>query len=100
MAVTPSSHHGFLRNNDVGADVHMVLIVKPNSLANPRVVPNVKLPRKLHSSSWTEYDTMTDFCSEKPQDTHAQSGANLPRIRDEQEFSDCPQVDDSYRPVP
>jgi hypothetical protein len=49
--VTSSGNYGVLGNNYVVANIHNILIVYPNTLADPTAVTNSQFPRKLDPST-------------------------------------------------
>jgi hypothetical protein len=79
-----------LGDRDIVGDVNMVLIVKPNSFANPRVASNVEFPGKLDPSSRSKDNSGGNFCSEKSKGSNAQSRTYLPGVRDEEQLDKRP----------
>lgn len=100
VPVTSSGQHGLLRDDHVVLDMDVVLVVEPHSFAYPRAITDVKFPWEFDSRARPKDDTVANVGSESTQYSDSKAGTDLPRIRDEQEFTDTPEVDDPARSVP
>lgn len=89
-----------LRDDHVGPDVHMVLIVKPDAFADPSPITNVQLPGKLYSCSRSKYYVSADIRSEHAKNFYPQGRTDLPRVCDEDQFHRRPEEDHCPRLVP
>jgi len=59
VGVASGRQESLLRDDDVIGDVDVVLIMKPHTLADPRPVTDMQLPRKLHARARAENDAVT-----------------------------------------
>jgi hypothetical protein len=69
-------------------DADVILIVEPHPLPDPGTRSDVELPRKLHARAWPEDHARADLCTEDAQYPNAYARTDLPRISDEEQFTD------------
>jgi colanic acid biosynthesis glycosyl transferase WcaI len=100
VSVASGGEKRLLGHDDIVPDMDVVLIVKPDALADPAVTPDVKLPRKPDAGSRTEHDSVRDLGAEHPQDSDAKPRADLPRVRHEEQLDCRPQEHDRSGSVP
>ncbi|WP_308492990.1 hypothetical protein [Microbacterium terrisoli] len=48
-------------------DIDMFLVMEPHALADPRIITNVQLPRKLDTRAWAKNYAASDICSKGSQ---------------------------------
>ncbi len=100
VRVTPGGHERVLRDDDVVADDHVVLVVDPDALAYPAIVADAELPRKANPSAGAEDHAVADVRPEAAQHGDSEPRADLEGIRHEEQFRDAPEVHDRCRPSP
>lgn len=98
--MTSSGYKGFLRDDNIAPNSDLVLIVDPDALANPTSITDTEFPRKLHARSGAKDYVSADVGTKQPQYLDPQSGTYLPRIGDEDEFHDRPEVNDYFGAAP
>lgn len=98
--MTPRRDEGLLRDHDIMADSHLVLVVEPDAFADPAAGAYFELPGKLDPRSRAEDDSRTDLCAEHAQHATTQTRADLPGVRHEQQFEHCPEIHDYSGSIP
>jgi colanic acid biosynthesis glycosyl transferase WcaI len=98
--VRAGGDEGALRNDDVGPDVDLSLIVNPDSFADPAAVTDAELPREPDSKARSQQHPFTDLRAEGAQDASPNTRADLPWISNEQQLANRPQVHDGRRAIP
>jgi hypothetical protein len=98
--VTPGGKESFLRYRNIVTDVNVILIVKPDTFADPASIFDVKLPREFHPGSRSKYYGFAYSSSEGTKSGDPHDRTYLPRVRDEQEFHHGPEVDHETGTIP
>jgi hypothetical protein len=92
VRMTSRGEKSLLGDHNVVGDENVILIVEPDSLADPRVATDVKFPREFHSCSRAKFYTVRNLCTKQAEYPNSESGTDLPRVRHEQQFDDSPHV--------
>lgn len=100
VVVAACCYERLLGYHSIVADGHLVLVMNPNSLADPRPIANLQIPGELDAGTRSDDDLVTDLRAEGTERLRPQPGTDLPRVSHEHELSDRPQVNDPFRLVP
>ncbi|MGO4692074.1 hypothetical protein [Glaciibacter sp. 2TAF33] len=100
VGMTTSCQEGFLGDDNVGTDMNLILIVEPDTFADPRSVADMEFPRKLDASSRAEHYLATNLSAKEAKDAYAEARADLPGVCYKDQLDYRPQKDKKPWTVP